>query len=489
MAGIVGMFGAHPDKPATQKMLKRIHHRGPDSTELHQDVRCSFGVCASDLSKARGNGMARKNEIVVLLDGELYNDRNPGQSDAEVVTDLYKEYGRTFPAHLNGVFACAVFDGQNLLLARDSVGVRPLYWAETDTGDICFASELKALVGIGHDVQELGPSTTFVTGAGIAGYLPIFPEVELNASFEEAVKKVRETVLEAVRRRLEDKAVGACLLSGGLDSSIIAAAANHLGASDLPLVTIGMEGAPDVENARVMADSLDMEHRVYIFDSDEIVSLVPRAVRTLESFDEDCISGTISNLIASSIASEYTNCTLSGEGGDELFGGYHLLKQLDTQQKRLKMMDKLIDVAYNTALQRLDRAMMGNSINYRTPFIDTDVIALAMQLPVRWKISLKSDTGKEIEKYILREAFKDLLPERIYTRDKLRFAAGTGTDDLMDQVARKSIEHTDFNEKTRKTPEGYYLNSPKELWYYRLFKQEFPDPAFERLAGRWNPDK
>jgi len=300
-------------------------------------------------------------------------------------------------------------------------------------------------------------------------------------------KKLRETMMQAVARRLDDGAVGACLLSGGLDSSVIAAAAKDLGAQ-IPLVTVGMEGAPDLANAKLMAEHLGMEHHVLLYDAEQIRQSVPRAVYALESFDEDCVSGAISNLFASGKAREFTNCILSGEGGDELFGGYHLLKDLPTEAERLKMMERLIAIAYNTAVQRLDRAMMGNSINYRTPFIDTDVIALALQIPVRWKIH-DAGNGRLIEKHILREAFKDLLPAKIYRREKLRFSAGTGTDSLMDDVAGDHGEIAGFDDATRTTPAGYTLNSAKEMWYYRLFKEKFPAPCFERLVGRWDPGK
>lgn len=487
MAGIVGILKPNETENVT-KMLQTVRHRGED----HQDVRTAgdltAGVCSADLSEARGTGLAEKDGAVLLIDGEIYNERQPGQSDADVALDLYRKHGRTFPGYLEGVFALALFVDGELILARDGVGVRPLYWGTTADGTLCFGSEVKSLVGLAEEIEDLPPASSYSSVSGLAGYLPHYPDANVPADFAQAVTEVRDTLIAAVQRRLEDNAVGACLLSGGLDSSIIACVAYHLGTRDIPLITVGMEGAADVVNAKLVADHLGMEHHTRLYEADEIADSVPRAVRTLESFDEDCVSGTISNLFASGKAREFTNCILSGEGGDELFGGYHLLKDLPTEGGRLNMMHRLIEVAFNTALQRLDRAMMGNGITYRTPFIDTHVISLALQLPVRWKIH---QTGENtwVEKHILREAFKDLLPEKIYKRVKLRFAAGTGTDDLMDQIAEKVQDAADFNEQTRNTPGGYRLNTPKELWYYSLFKKEFPGLQFEKLVGRWDPGK
>lgn len=487
VAGIAGVLGDVNQFDALEDMLKAIKHRGPNSMRLHRADRFCGGALASNLSKARGEGSAQDSTTTVLVDGEVYNEREDGESDAQVVLRLYHQYGRTFASHLEGVFACAIFDGDSVLLARDAVGVRPMYWGTTEDDCLCFASEAKALVGVCDDVTELPPGTTYSSSTGLAAYLPHYPPVVMPETLENTAKALRKCMTEAVARRLEDGAVGACLLSGGLDSSIIAAAAKELGA-DIPLITVGMDGAPDLENARIMAEHLGMAHHVFLYDAEQIRQSVPRAVYMLESFDEDCVSGAISNLFASQKASEYTNCILSGEGGDELFGGYHLLKDLPGEAEQLKMMDRLIAIAYNTAVQRLDRAMMGNSITYRTPFIDTAVIAFALQLPVRWKIHAAAD-GRLVEKYILREAFKDLLPERIYRREKLRFSAGTGTDNLMDDVADGQADMPAFDESSRTTAEGYTLNSPKELWYYRLFKEKFPAPCFENLVGRWDPDK
>lgn len=486
MSGIAGCCG-RVDESFVREMLEPLQHRGPDSVRVHRTDQLCGGVCAAKLSPARGDGFARDGDVTVLFDGDIYNERNGDASDADVALGLYKQYGRTFASHLKGVFACAVLDGEKVLLARDAVGVRPLYWGTTSDGDLCFASEAKALVGRSRDVEELLPATTCCSVSGVAGYVPVYPSVHLDGSFEAAAQKVRDTLMQAVERRLNDGAVGACLLSGGLDSSIIASAARTLGA-EIPLITVGMEGAPDLDNAKRMAEYLGMEHRILLYEADDIRQSVPRAVEVLESFDEDCVSGAISNLFASGKARECTNCILSGEGGDELFGGYHLLKDLPTEAQRLKMMERLIAIAYNTAVQRLDRAMMGNSIQYRTPFIDTDVIALALQIPVSWKIH-DAGNGRWIEKHILREAFRDMLPETIYKREKLRFSAGTGTDNLMDDVAGDQDAAAGFREQERTTAEGYTLNSPKERWYYNLFKEKFPAPCFERLVGRWDPGK
>ena len=487
MAGIAGIFGSNAQKEDVLRMLKKMKHRGPDTLiTCDKDGLCA-GVVASKLSVSRGNGLAQEDNIGVLFDGEIYNNRSEGQSDAEVVLNLYKKHGSLFPRYLEGVFACAVYDVGELILARDLVGVRPLYVGETNNGSVYFASEMKALVDFAKEIFELSPSTTFSTDNGISKYLPRFGDIYLPSSVKEATDKLREHIIEAVERRLEDNAVGACLLSGGLDSSIIASIAHKI-QPNLLMVTVGTKGAPDMKNAELMAQYLGARHYVYIFSPEEIKGIIPKAVYALESFDEDCVSGTISNLFASSLASEYTKCILSGEGGDELFGGYHLLKELPTESQRLKMMDKLITIAYNTAVQRLDRAMMASSINYRTPFLDTKVIAYAMQLPIQWKV-YDNGNGRLIEKWVLREAFKDMLPEEIYSRQKLRFSGGTGTDDLMDAIVAEEVDASGFKQETCTTECGYRLNSLKELWYYKLFKEKFPSPDFEKLVGRWDPYK
>lgn len=487
MTAIAGIFGKSENslKEATGEMLARMAHRGEDMESFFSTDQLTMGTRASNISKTRGNGLAEDDNIAIVFDGELYNSDMGEMTDAEFALKQYKIHGRGFARYLDGVFACAVYTGNEVILIRDQVGVRPMYYGKNKDGAFIFSSELKGLAGL-SEVDELLPGALCSSYSGVAAYMPGWPEVNIADDFAAVRGQVRKNLVEAVEKRLDDGAVGVCLLSGGLDSTIIAAIVRELGVK-MPLLTVGVEGAPDIENAKIAAADLGMEHHVRTFDLEEIKAAVPNAVKALESFDEDCVSGTISNLFASAFAKKWTNCILSGEGGDELFGGYHLLKDVPGEGGKLKMMEKLVSISYNTALQRLDRSMMGNGIHYRTPFLDEQVIALALQTPVSWKIH-ETSPGNFVEKYILREAFRDILPDVIYRRVKLRFAAGAGTDNLMDKLAESQVSSEDF-EQNRVSQAGYQLVSPKELWYYRIFQEIFPETCFERLVGRWDPFK
>lgn len=486
MAGIAGIFGPSAETPTVDLMLDAIAHRGSDTRRTHAAGTFAAGVGAGTISKQRGDGFAHDDDgVAIFLDGELFNGHPDEISDAEFLLELYRKHGRGFAAHADGVFACAIFDGKQVILARDPVGVRPIYWGFKSDGSFCFASEIKSLVGQCDQVSIVPAAATVASNDGLAEYPPKWPDAPAWNNYEQAVQAVRRTLTEAVQRRLDDGAVDACLLSGGLDSSIIASIAYSLGAR-LPLVTVGVENASDIHNARIMADYLDGKHYIRHYNADDVAAIVPRAVRALESFDEDCVSGAIANLFASEKATEFGNCILSGEGGDELFGGYHLLKDLPDEAGRAAMMRRLIAIAHNTALQRLDRAMFANGIHYRTPFLDGHVISLALQLPVRWKICRRESHW--IEKYILREAFRDMLPVEIYRREKLRFSGGTGTDDLMEEIARR-CGNIQQDELPDDLPDDFKLSSPREAWYLKLFEQNFPGPQMRRLVARWDPFK
>jgi len=190
MAGIAGVFATEPQDATVRRMLDALRHRGPDTMSLFESAHRAGGVCAADLSAERGVGFAQREGVTVLLDGDIYNERPEGQSDADVALGLYREYGQAFPAYLEGVFACAVYDGEDLLLARDAVGVRPVYCGTLKDGGKCFASEMKALVGVADDIWELPPSTVYSVSASVSRYRPRLPDVLVPTDFDEAKRLV-----------------------------------------------------------------------------------------------------------------------------------------------------------------------------------------------------------------------------------------------------------------------------------------------------------
>ncbi len=487
MAALAGLVGTDTDAQTIEVMLQRMHHRGPGKTTV-VDVRIGrFGCGELPTSSPATPACSGERYPYVLLDGDLFNPGSSEISDVEFLRARYLEEGEDCFARLDGSYACVIVEEGRVLLARDPVGARPLVYGERD-GGVAFASEAKALNDVLTEIEELPPGHLYAQGEGLRRFQPYEPEVPEYENPEQAARVVRDLLVEAVDHQMKDGAVGGVALSGGLDSSIIAAVAKQLDAKlTLYSSTIARYPSPDIEYAKRMADYLGLEHRITEITDQQIVDALPDAVWFLESFDEDCVSGFIANYFTSKLVRETSGCVLVGEGGDELFGGYFAELPDLSEDERKWLSEKLVAIAYNTALRRLDRGWLANSVAYRTPFLDPAVIAFSRKIPGAYKYHRHATEETGVEKWILREAFVGELPEEIRTRTKMRFARGVGIDDLMDEATAPLVTEQEFGDRPE-TARGLALNSPKELHYYRLFRSYFPE-GYEPLTARWDPFK
>ncbi len=480
---MAGIAGTRAGEANLDGMLQRLRHRGPHETWLSSGRHLRLGCCSLPSEVvAGGRAYSCQGARVAVLDGHVYHADSGESADAALVLSLYGKQGPQFVEALDGDFACAIADGDGLILARDTVGLRPLYYSHQD-GGFYFASEAKALCPAADDVKEFPPGHVYTSADGLRSYTRRPKETPDFDTPEQAAQILAELLEQAVERRMADGVPEGVLLSGGLDSSIIACLAKEY-RPDLKTFTVGLGDGEDRECAREVARYLGTKHHEYTYTEREITDALPQVIYHLESFEEDCVRGAVANYFAARLAGEHVGCVLTGEGSDEFLGGYHELKTAEDEAELQRMMDRLIAVAYNTGLQRLDRMMAAHSLEFRTPFLDRALTDFCLKIPAKWKVY-----GQEqVEKWILRKAFWGRLPEHIVWRIKRPFAAGAGSSAIMGSLAEKQVSGSDFM-ASRQTEEGLKLNSQEELFYYRIFKDSFPQPAVTRLVARWDPAK
>ena len=481
MAGIAGILGK--DGGELQQILGKIKYRGPHETWINRASPVNIGCLEMNVGGNCKDGAhhAYDGDVAAIIDGRVYNSDKGSMTDAEAVIALYKKYGIRFANQLDGDFACVVSDGGQMILARDWAGVKPLYYGHSD-GRLCFASEAKALVGIADDVREFPPGYLYSRELGFQKYVSEAVETPEFEDYEQGKKVVRQLLMEAVEKRMKDNAVGGVLLSGGLDSSLIAYMAHEV-KPDIECFTASMAEGQDLPLAKDVTKYLGVKHHILMFGEKEINEILPLAIHHQEMYEESCVHGAIANFLAGRFVSPYTKVVFTGEGADEFFGGYDgQFRQGSNPEEVASIVDRLIKVAHNTALQRLDRLNAANSYESRTPFLDAKVMDFSLKIPIQYKIHGEEQVGK----WIVRQAFEGCLPEHIIYQTKRFFAQGSGVAYIMRAQAEKEISPVEL-EEFNKVDGNPWLSSVEELYYYRIFKQTFPQPAYDRLVGRWDP--
>ncbi len=452
MAGIAGIH-RDGEREQVKRMLDRMAHRGRDGSKVIDGDGATLGAVWPEAQAAP--------VPPVLRQQAAWDGAHPPLPDAAALRREQQPFALT-----------AALPGGGLFAARDPLGVCPLYYGRTDDGVLCFASEVKGLLEVTRDVHEMPPGT-WTNGEN--GFSP-FVEAKPSARGESGERKgrsedeiafgLRLRLEEAVSRRVDGETMG-CWLSGGLDSSVLAALARpHV----RRLVTFGggVEGAPDLEFARQVADALGAEHHAITVTLADLLAALPEVIYHLESFDALLVRSSLTNYLVAQRAVEHVGSVFSGEGADELLGGYDYLKDLHP----FHLPDELDDITgrlHNTALQRVDRSASAHGLVAHVPFLDLEVVRYAMGIPAQLKVRRN---GKVIEKWILRHAVVDALPEGVVWRAKAKFWQGAGVGDLIAQHADEQITTSEFH-RERLLPNGWTLNSKEEMLYYRIFREHF----------------
>ncbi len=452
MAGIAGV--ANPGRQSlVAKMLGKIAHRGKARSRIVEGKEATLGARWPKAGPAGSPVISGK----------------PAVWDAQKKLPPDEQALAAEP----GPFALAVDTGDGIFLARDSFGVRPLYYGDTKDGELCFASEVKALLPATRNVKEFPAGFKYEPQSGFQPFANLEPGPMLQDPPEQIALELQRKLERAVARRVSGDVTGSWL-SGGLDSSgIVALARPHV--RTLYTFAGGLPGAPDLEYARQMATALDCEHHEIVLTEAELIAALPEVIAALESFDALLVRSSIVNYLVARRAADWIETVLSGEGGDELFAGYAYLEGIPEEQLSAELLD-ITRRLHNTALQRVDRSASAHGIMPFVPFLEKDVATYVMRIPVEWK---RGPREAPIEKWILRKALEGWVPDTVLWRKKAKFWEGAGVGALLSQHAERTISDRDFLAE-RRLPNGWLLNSKEELMYYRLFKAHFGE--FEDLS-------
>lgn len=481
MCGIAGAFGKQASQ-VVEKMLEKLNHRGPDGQGLINLPAGTLGhtrLAILDLNG--GQQPMRSDSAWITYNGEIYNYRELAQkhlpglhlqthSDTEVIVKLYRKLGPDCVELLDGMFAFAIIQGGEFFMARDPLGIKPLYWGERDNV-LYFASEIKSMALVVDEIHEFPAGHWYHSKKGWHAYYDL-DSISVDIKDEkEAMEIIRTTLADAVcKRLLADVPIGISL-SGGLDSSIVAMLAST-DTSPLHSFAVGMKGSDDILAARKMAGILGTQHHERIYTEDEMLAALPMVIYHLESFDAALIRSSIPNFFLAEMASRYVKVILTGEGADEIYAGYDYLQAYDTPQKLQNEMTDITAALHNTNLQRTDRISMAFGLEARVPFLDVKSVALGLGLPAEWKVH-----NDKPAKFLLRKAFSNSLPEQIVNRPKQKFSKGAGSSDRIEQVAEREISQAEFQAESIRLFHdlNYRLPNKEALYYYRIFREYYQD--------------
>ena len=510
MCGIVCAFDLKDTsdsiRPNILKMVKKVRHRGPDWSGIYSSknaVMAHERLAIVDPTSGKQPILSDDNTKAIAVNGEIYNHlelrdnfakdyKFRTDSDCEIILALYKKNQYDFLNQLNGIFAFALYDSDNdtYFIARDHMGIIPLYIGWDEKGTLYVASELKSLEGVCSKIELFPPGHYLESSKGdyIKWYNPEWVKFNNVSDATTSISELHDSLSSAVKRQLMSDVPYGVLLSGGLDSSITSALAKRFSSKriesgdtqdawwpQLHSFSVGLEGSPDLKAAKVVSDHIGTIHHEIIFTIQEGIDALRDVIYHLETYDITTVrASTPMYLMARAIKSLGIKMVLSGEGADELFGGYLYFHKAPSAEEFHNETVRKLNKLHQYDCLRANKALAAWGIEGRVPFLDKEFIEVAMNINPKDKMINKD----RIEKWVIRKAFEDYLPDEVLWRQKEQFSDGVGyswIDSLKDLVSK---EITD--EQMESASKKYPINPPqnKEEYYYRrIFEEHFPSDA------------
>ena len=510
MCGIVCAFDLKDTsdsiRPNILKMVKKVRHRGPDWSGIYSSknaVMAHERLAIVDPTSGKQPILSDDNTKAIAVNGEIYNHlelrdnfakdyKFRTDSDCEIILALYKKNKYDFLNQLNGIFAFALYDSDNdtYFIARDHMGIIPLYIGWDEKGTLYVASELKSLEGVCSKIELFPPGHYLESNKEdyVKWYDPEWVKFNNVSDATTSISELHDSLSSAVKRQLMSDVPYGVLLSGGLDSSITSALAKRFSSKriesgdtqdawwpQLHSFSVGLEGSPDLKAAKVVSDHIGTIHHEIIFTIQEGIDALRDVIYHLETYDITTVrASTPMYLMARAIKSLGIKMVLSGEGADELFGGYLYFHKAPSAEEFHNETVRKLNKLHQYDCLRANKALAAWGIEGRVPFLDKEFIEVAMNMNPKDKMINKD----RIEKWVIRKAFEEYLPDEVLWRQKEQFSDGVGyswIDSLKDLVSK---EITD--EQMESASKKYPINPPqnKEEYYYRtIFEEHFPSDA------------
>ncbi|CAA9202098.1 Asparagine synthetase B [glutamine-hydrolyzing] [Flavobacterium bizetiae] len=508
MSGLLAVIGKGKDPQLVKELSTRMSHRGPDESDLHIMENGSI-ICHESLSiidlKSGKQPIQGTNKAWMVHDGEIYNYQElkdtvlknhtfRTKSDSEVIVHLYEEFGYKFCNMLDGDFAFVIIDGDNYIAARDAVGVKPLYYGLDERGRIYFSSEMKSIADQCKSFSTFPPGHYYTGKTGFVKYYN--PEYEDHSNANKALDfaLVRESLIEATRKRLLSEVPVGVILSGGLDTSLISSIASGLlkdSGKKLPSFSIGLDAdSPDNIMARKAAEFLGTDHHEIHFTVEEGVAVLEKVIYHIETYDIISVRSSVPMyLLSKAIADQGVKVILSGEGADEIFGGHLYFRNAPSAEEFQDETIERVQKLFTADLLRADKTTMAHGLEARIPFLDKDFLDVAIRVKTEEK---QPKTYDGVEKYILRKAFDTpehpYLPAEVLWRQKEQFSDGVGyswIDELIEYCATQVSD-----EQLAGASAEFPYNSPttKEAYLYRsIFHKFYPQVSAAQTVRKWIP--